>query len=314
MRVESLTMVDGEVVSIAPRPGFARRTGVFLLRNPLTQIVVGGLLVGLAGSLAQQLGRLLPTPGGISPTSLLGAGAALAAYALFVRLYERRWPTEAGRVGLPLWLPAGFALGAGLLLASAGLVYAGGWSVVARTAERGDWPRLIATALIVQFGVAVIEELLLRGVFFRVLERSLGSWLALALSAVLFGFMHAGNPNATWWAAAGLALQAGVLLAAAYMASRSLWLPIGVHWGWNAMQAGVVGGTVSGHTTRAVLTVKPAGAEILSGGAFGLEGSVVATTVCATVAVVLCTIAIRRGQIQPGFWARRVESAHAESA
>lgn len=305
-------MGDGPVELVAPRPGFARRAGVFLLRNPLTQVVVGFVLVGVAASATQQVGRLLPSPGGVSPATLLAAVAALGAYALFVRLYERRWPAEIGLAGLPSWLPAGFALGVALLLASAGLVYAGGWSVVARTADRADWTRLVGTALAAQFGVAVVEELLLRGVLFRVAERSLGSWVALALSAVLFGLLHAGNPNATWWAAVGLALQAGVLLAAAFLVSRSLWLPIGIHWGWNAMQAGVVGGTVSGHATSPVLTVQAAGPEILSGGAFGLEGSVVATGTCAAVAIVLCLIAVRRGRTRPGFWATRVEPGHAE--
>lgn len=299
-------MGEGVADPVSNRPAFARRAGVFILNNPLTQVVVGFLMVGVAASLAQQAGRMLPSPGGVSLANLLGAAAALGAYALFVRLYERRWPTEVGPKGL-LWLPTGLALGVVLLLASAGLVYAGGWSVVAQIADRGDWPRLVVAAMVVQFGVAVLEELLLRGVFFRVVERSLGSWLALALSAVLFGLMHAGNPNATWWAAAGLALQAGVLLGAAYMASRSLWLPIGVHWGWNAMQAGVVGGTVSGHATRSVVTVEAAGPEILSGGAFGLEGSLVATGVCSAVAVVLCLIAVRRGQIIPGFWVKNVD-------
>jgi len=296
-----------------PRGSFARRAGIFLIRNPLTQVVVGIVMVGVGASLAQQAGRVLPSLGGVSPASLLAAGAALGAYALFVQLYERRWPVEVGPAGLPSWLPVGFALGVVLLLASAGLIHAGGWSVVVRTADRSDWPRLVMTALAAQFGVAVVEELLLRGVLFRVVERSLGSWVALALSAAIFGLMHAGNPNATWWAAAGLSLQAGVLLAAAFLASRSLWLPIGVHWGWNAMQSGVVGGTVSGHATRSILTVGATGPEILSGGAFGLEGSVVATGVCAAVALVLCLIAVRRSRTRPGFWATRVEPVHAET-
>ena len=135
-----------------------------------------------------------------------------------------------------------------LLLTSAGLIHAGGWSLISQTAPREDWLRLIGTALAIQLGAAVVEELLLRGVMFRVIEQSLGSWVALVLSALFFGLLHAGNPNATWAAALGLSLQAGVLLAAAYMVSRSLWLPIGLHWGWNAVQAGVVGGTVSGHS------------------------------------------------------------------
>ncbi|MFO0876103.1 MAG: hypothetical protein U0840_01920, partial [Gemmataceae bacterium] len=84
-------MGNGAADPVAPRPGFARRAGVFLLCNPLTQIVVGVVMVGVAASVTQQVGRLLPQPGRVSAT-LLAACAALGVYALFVRLYERRWP------------------------------------------------------------------------------------------------------------------------------------------------------------------------------------------------------------------------------
>jgi hypothetical protein len=304
----------GEEIAGEPtrQAGFVRRAGLFLLLNPLTRIVVGILLVGVGASVAQQLGRQLPSPGGVSPAAFLAAAVALGAYALFVRLYERRWPAEVGPAGVLRWLPLGFAVGAALLLASAGLIHAGGWSVVEQTAPSATWPRLIGSALAAQFGVAVFEELLLRGILFRIVERPLGSWVALALSAILFGLLHAGNPNATWSAALGLSLQAGALLAAAFMASRSLWLPIGLHWGWNAVQSGVVGGTVSGHAASAVVTTQPTGPDLLSGGAFGVEGSVVATGLCAAVAVAFCVIAVRRGRTRPGFWSLQAEQRHAE--
>lgn len=296
----------------APRASFVRRAGLFLLCNPLTQVVVGFVMVGVSTSVAQQLGRLLPSSVRIPASTLLGAGAALGAYSLFVRLYERRWPAEIGPTKLPRGLPTGFAFGAALLITSAGLIHAGGWSLVAQTAPRADWLRLIGTALAVQFGAAVVEEILLRGVLFRIIEQSLGSWIALVLSALLFGLMHAGNPNATWAAALGLSLQAGVLLAAAYMVSRSLWLPIGLHWGWNAVQAGVVGGTISGHTASAIVTTQPVGPVVLSGGTFGIEGSIVATGVCAALAAAFCLVAVRLGRTKPGFWIAPTEPRHAE--
>lgn len=295
-----------------PQTSFVRRAGLFLVGNPLTQIVVGFLMVGVSTSIAQQLGRLLPSFVRVPAVTLLGTAAALGAYSLFVRLYERRSPAEIGPTTLPRGLPVGFALGAALLLTSAGLIHAGGWSLIAQTAPRADWIRLIGTALAIQFGTAVVEELLLRGVMFRVIEQSLGSWVALVLSALFFGLLHVGNPNATWAAALGLSLQAGVLLAAAYMVSRSLWLPIGLHWGWNAVQAGVVGGTVSGHSASAIVTTQPVGPTVFSGGAFGLEGSIVATGVCAALATVFCFVAVRLGRTKSGFWVTPTETIHAK--
>ena len=80
------------------------------------------------------------------------------------------------------------------------------------------------------------EELRDRGILFRLLEQNLGTWGALGLSAVAFGFSHWKNPGATWWSSLAIALEGGVLLAALYAATRSLWIPIGVHWSWNLFE------------------------------------------------------------------------------
>ncbi len=141
-----------------PRASFIRRAGLFLLCNPLTQVVVGFLLVGVSTSIAQQLGRLLPSVVRVPAVTLLGTATALGAYSLLVRIYERRWPAEIGLTALPRGLPTGFALSAAFLLISAGLIHAGGWSLIAQTAPRADWMRLIGSALAIQFGTAIVEE------------------------------------------------------------------------------------------------------------------------------------------------------------
>jgi membrane protease YdiL (CAAX protease family) len=92
----------------------------------------------------------------------------------------------------------------------------------------------------------VVEEIVVRGVIFRNLEAFLGTWIAMALSAALFGWLHASNPHATLASSVAIGLQAGVLLAAAYVATRSLWTPIGIHFAWNFTQGGVFGVPISG--------------------------------------------------------------------
>ena len=92
-----------------PRASFVRRAGLFLLGNPLTQIVVGFLMVGVSTSIAQQLGRLLPSVVRVPAVTLLGTAAAPRRYSLFVRIYKHRWPAEIGPTTLPRGLPTGLA-------------------------------------------------------------------------------------------------------------------------------------------------------------------------------------------------------------
>ncbi len=93
----------------------------------------------------------------------------------------------------------------------------------------------------------------MRGVLFRIVEESLGSWIALALSAALFGALHAFNPGATLTSSIAIALEAGVLLAAVFMVTRRLWMVIGLHTAWNFTEGGVFGASVSGGDAHGML-------------------------------------------------------------
>jgi membrane protease YdiL (CAAX protease family) len=237
--------------------------------------------------------------------SLLFCFAIVSVYAVFVRIFEKRWPREVSVTGIWSWLPVGFVIGTALITASALLIRFGGWSIVEQTRPSSEWAQLIALAVGSQLAVACIEEVLIRGLLFRLVEECLGSWWALAISAVLFGLAHLSNDNATWVAALGLSLQAGVLLGAAFMFSRSLWLPIGIHWAWNGIQAGVFGGALSGTTVRAIYSISPAGPAYLSGGTFGIEGSLISTVLCAITGCGFCVAAFQFQSVYRGFWARQ---------
>ncbi len=88
---------------------------------------------------------------------------------------------------------------------------------------------------------AVTEELMFRGLLFRLVEERLGTWLSLLLTGVLFGLMHLLNPDASLWGATAIAIEAGFMLAACYAATRNLWVPIGLHFGWNFAAGGIFG-------------------------------------------------------------------------
>ena len=143
------------------------------------------------------------------------------------------------------------------------------------------------------------------GVLFRILEQGLGSWIALGLSAVVFGLMHAANPGATATSVFAIALEAGVLLAAAFMFSRRLWFVYGLHAAWNFCQGTLYGIPVSGTTADGWLVSTRTGPDWLSGGVFGAEASVVAIALCSACTLVLLRMALRNGTIVPPAWIRR---------
>lgn len=224
------------------------------------------------------------------------AALALVAYAWVVRRTEHREPAELARDG------AGSATARGLLL---GVLMFG--SVIACIALTGGYRVDGGGSVTVAVGLlgftaaaAVTEELLFRGVLFRVVEERAGTWGALLLTSVLFGAVHLANPHATVSGAVAIAVEAGAMLGAAYVATRTLWLPIGLHFGWNFAAAGIFGTEVSGNDTpQGLLEGVTSGPVLLSGGAFGPEGSVFAVLAGAALAVVFLRLAHRRGRIVP---------------
>jgi membrane protease YdiL (CAAX protease family) len=152
---------------------------------------------------------------------------------------------------------------------------------------------------------AVFEEVVFRGVLFRFLEEFGGSWLAMASTSALFGFAHLGNEGATLFSSIAIAIEAGVLLSAAYMLTRSLWLPIGLHFGWNVTEGFIWDVPVSGGNVDGVVDAHAQGPVLISGGAFGVEASAVAIVVAGGVGAWLAWRAVRAGQIVRPRWVRR---------
>jgi membrane protease YdiL (CAAX protease family) len=158
----------------------------------------------------------------------------------------------------------------------------------------------LAIAVLVLLPGAALEEMLFRGVLFRLVEEWAGSWVGIIVSAVLFGAAHAANHGATWISTTAIALEAGVLLAAAYMVTRTLWFPIGLHFGWNFFEGPVYGTQVSGgHATSSLLAGHVSGPIWLTGGSFGPEAGVPAIVTCVIAAAILLAYAASHGKIRP---------------
>ena len=225
---------------------------------------------------------------------LVAALLVVVSYVLWFRFYEKRAISELSPTGMGSWLIAGVALGTVLQSLTILVIYlAGGFRVIAVNSLLFAIPSLAGAVT-----VAVFEEIVVRGIIFRLLEKRWGSYPALLLSALIFGALHLANPNSSVIAALGLAIQAGLLLGSAYIYSRSLWFPIAIHFAWNFTETGIFGANVSGNAIgRSLLTTKINGADWLTGGNFGPEGSIQATLFCLAATVVLLLLSHRQHKI-----------------
>ena len=221
-------------------------------------------------------------------------------YIGFVHLVERRPAAELSGRGAVRETGAGIAVGAGLQAACVAAVTALGLFQVT-----GLNPvSVVVPTLAMSVASGYVEEVVFRGVLFRIVEESLGTWIALALTSLLFGFAHISNPNATAFSTFAIAMEAGVLLGAAYVLTRRLWLAVGIHFAWNFTQGGIFGGRVSGLSMDGLLESELSGPMLLSGGEFGLEASVFALTLGTATGVLFLVRAGRRGQFIAPFWRR----------
>jgi uncharacterized protein len=275
--------------------------GARLLRFPLIRIVVAFLFVAVPFAIVAFSFNMF-----VTDRSLKRVGAVLltivivTAYCAYVSFIEKRRATEFSSSGAILESGGGLLLGALLFSTTIGILAALG---IYQVTGSNGWAVMLGTVPGFIMG-GFLEEVVFRGIIFRIVEASLGSWIALAVSAAIFGLMHLLNHGATLLDSGAITIEGGIMLAAAYMLTRRLWLCIGIHIAWNFVQGGVFSGAVSGGAQQGLLQAKMVGPDWLTGGSFGVEASVVALVVCAAAGIVLLIVAKRKGQIVQPYWNR----------
>ncbi|MCP4674787.1 MAG: CPBP family intramembrane metalloprotease [Deltaproteobacteria bacterium] len=144
------------------------------------------------------------------------------------------------------------------------------------------------------FVIAFAEELLMRGYLVANLRASVNRYLAVFISGVVFAGAHCLNLHLSAVGAFNLFLM-GAAFALYYMEKRNLWLPIGAHWSWNVIQGPVLGYSVSGKGCPSIIAHSSTGSDLLTGGSFGMEGSLLVTGVL-TLGPAAAFLLSRRGK------------------
>jgi membrane protease YdiL (CAAX protease family) len=225
----------------------------------------------------------------------------LLLYRLYARLIERRkaWEISGEKVFGELGL--GFLISFLLVGVTVGLMALLGYY---RIMSFGSAQILVNAVF--RFGMgSFVQDIVFLVIIFKLTEEFLGSWIAILLYAVVFGLLHMGNENATFWTIVGLVLGS-LILPIAYMYSRRLWLAWGIHFGWNYLQDGIFGMPNSGITKLpSWITPTIEGPKWITGGAFGIEASYIAVFLCLAAGLFVLKKAIDRGQVVLPAWKRK---------
>lgn len=273
-----------------------------ILQFPLTRLVVLGVVILQLMEMSNTDMMIFKGNSLKSIAAVAGmAAAGLAVYVGWARFIERRPVSELSLSGAGKEWGMGLLIGAGLYTACVLILIALG---MYRIEGLNSWTFVIpAVAMALSSGM--FEELLFRGVLFRSVEEMFGSWISLVVSSAVFGLVHLLNPAGTITGAIYISIEAGLLLAAAYMLTRRLWLSIGFHMAWNYVQSAIFSGIVSGGVSDpGLIRSNIKGPDVLTGGSFGLESSIIALMLCTATGIVLLILAVRRGNIVPPPWKR----------
>jgi membrane protease YdiL (CAAX protease family) len=273
---------------------------------PLVAMLIGVAVIMLGVAIAVVIGQFaVPAIPGFTPVlkfDLLAAVILIILYKLVIRRLGEHPRDDLRLIDAPRNLLIGLA--GGFLLFALVVAVAAAIGIYRVTGE-GDLTNLLPALLASAIFPAVSEEMLFRGILFRWLEEFGGSWAALLVTSALFGAIHLANPNASFIAAVGIAFEAGVLLGGAYMLTRSLWFPMGLHAAWNFTQGEIFDIPVSGTSVHGLLDARLTGLPLLTGNGFGLEASPIAMIVATAAGVWLVVLAVRRGQTVQPWWVRR---------
>lgn len=288
-----------------------RNTFWKIIQFPLTRIILAGLFVMLGVILTQFVAGLLGSSASNPLISILTVILALTfvylSYRLYVRTIELRPMNELSLPGAMGELSIGLLTGFSLVTTIIGIL----WLLnVYQVNGINPWLVLFPVA-VADIPSGFVQEILFRGILFRIIEEWLGSWTALIISTVLFGLVHVFSTGATLFSTLSIMLEAGLLLGAAFMLTRRLWLATGLHIAWDFAIDGIFGigaSALSGDPMQGLLQARLTGVDLLTGGIHGVEASVVAVLFTLLVGFFLTWLAWRRNKVMP-----RIRAANREA-
>jgi hypothetical protein len=275
-----------------------------ILNFPLTKIILGLLFCFTVFIIAQQLvGKILDVTT-INKDfrnlikGIIASSFVIISYIYFYKKIEKRPIGEFLSRGLLKNTLLGVLIGTTLQGLTILVIYIwGNFQIISVNPFSS-----IITPFAIAFSVAIFEETLLRGIIFRIVEEKLGSYNSLLISAIIFGSVHLINPDSSIISSICIGIV-GFMFGASYIYSRSLWLPIGIHFSWNFVQSGIFGAITSGNEkTSSLFNTNISGTELITGGAFGPEGTIQAILFWLLVSIIFMVLITKQNKLIKPYW------------
>jgi len=223
----------------------------------------------------------------------------LFSYGWYCRVYEKRKALEISLPGsIREWM-SGFIIATSLVVLFVAMISVFGSFEILEFRPAG----ILIKNILAFGGGALLQDLILLCIVFRLVEEYAGTWVALVASLLIFSFAHIANPNQTLGSVVFLILSSIVIIAP-FILTRRIWVSWGFHAGWNFMQAGVFGMPNSGIQFPGWMVTQVDGPGWLTGGAIGLEASYTALGADLAIGLVLLFVAIKTGKIVKPHWKR----------
>jgi len=276
-----------------------------ILHSTIAKIIIGFVVIiavnePLLGLLSYffRLGQVIPIVR-YTVIPIIIITFILTSYIVIYRYLEKRKITEISTHNIGKYLLFGLLLG--LLVPSLSILvaYLRGEYIILSISNLTDI-FLRDLTISISFGIAgaVFEEVLFRGVLFRLIEEKLGSYIALIISSLIFGFLHLMNGNGSLFTGVAISIIS-IILTAAYMYTRNLWFPIAIHFAWNFAERDIFGTVVSGGdpVSTSIIVSQLEGSEWFTGGAWGIEASVQIVVFSLMAGIILLVLSHRKGNI-----------------
>jgi membrane protease YdiL (CAAX protease family) len=275
-----------------------------IVHFPLVRIIIAiAFLVParFVSGLIKQIDILCPLQQSVG--AIIGILLLTLLYSLYTKLIEKRSASEFSLKGMLPETVYGLGVGAGIMTLLVFILYVAGYYRIGSI--NSEFPVYIN--YIFHFTIAAfIEELIFRLILFRLIEEFLGTWISILFQIILFGFAHGNNPNATLWSSLAIGMEAGILLAAVFIYTRRMWFALALHMAWNYTQGVVFGIRVSGiEGRRSIIEPVIKGPDIITGGSFGLEASIISVVVCLFISWYFIQLSIIEKKIVLPSWKRK---------
>lgn len=273
-----------------------------ILQFPVIRMIIAILFIGAAVALGQILLNFLRSAFSITNPAVANLLAFVLitpltyfAYFFYVRWIEKR---EAVEIGFPTaWKEFGIGVMVGFSLFC--LVMLVLWLLGYYRVTRIEFVFLtLFGSLLGAFVSAWAQELIFRATIYRISEEWLGTWWALAISALLFGLIHLSSAGATLVSALAVSLEAGLILGAAYTLTHRIWMALGIHMAWDFANDGIFGVGIAGQSgakLTGLLQASLNGPKLFTGGTLGVEASVLTLIFMLLAGVLILRIAYRNG-------------------